>query len=116
METVDKYIELMIKNHCDRFMLHIDEIQINYLKSFVGFGYYAFQIIYGDINVNNRVVIEYLLVTDYKLLSSQVNEYNKMWSYQNPPQYKYSDKETFVLDISVIREIKLNKILNELQR
>ena len=102
-------------------MIEIDNKNILSIIDQTKKGVYAFQIIYvdnpdifeqetGTINLNLPTYKFKLL----KLLNRSNIEYNKeydIWSYDGGKTFKYSDSETLIFDLRVIRELKLNQIL-----
>lgn len=102
-------------------MIEIDNKDILSIIDQTKKGVYAFQIIYVDnpdimdqetgvINLNLPTYKFKLL----KLLNRSNIEYNKeydIWSYDGGKTFKYSDSETLIFDLRVIRELKLNQIL-----
>ena len=102
-------------------MIEIDNKDILSIIDQTKKGVYAFQIIYvdnPDIMYQETGVINLNLPTYkfklLKLLNRSNIEYNKeydIWSYDGGKTFKYSDSETLIFDLRVIRELKLNQIL-----
>ena len=110
--NVKKYITDMIDKHQEEFGVNFDICVRDYIEDYVNDGVYAFQVIY---NGHNQV--HEIKNLNYSLLKSEKREntvggYWLVWSYDNGVRYQWNDSETLVFDPSVIRNIKLNQILN----
>jgi hypothetical protein len=110
--TVKKYINDMIDKHQEEFGVDFDIYVCDTIEKHINNGVYAFQVIY---NGHNQV--HEIKNLNYSLLKSEKREntvggYWLVWSYDNGVRYQWSDSETLVFDPSIIRNIKLNQILN----
>ncbi len=79
-------------------------------------GTYAFQIIYSNIDYEDRM-FNYSLYSFIKLDHSKIvfreetEQTSATYSYDGGKRFQWFDTETLLLDPSIIREIKLNKII-----
>jgi len=107
--TVKKYINDMIDKHLEEFGVDFDIYVRDIIEKNISNGVYAFQVIY-----NERCQVELVKNLNYYLLKSLVNTSGSgfILSYDGGVRYQWSDSETLVFDPSVIRNIKLNQILN----
>ena len=110
--TVKKYINDMIDKHQEEFGFDFDIYVRDTIEKNINNGVYAFQVIY---NGHNQV--HEIKNLNYSLLKSEKREntvggYWLVWSYDGGVRFQWSDSETLVFDPSIIRNIKLNQILN----
>jgi hypothetical protein len=110
--TIKKYITDTIDNHQSEFGIDFDIYVRDTIEKDINNGVYAFQVIY-----NGQNQIHEIKHLNYSLLKSK-NYYpdpplpSLLWSYDNGVRYQWSKSETLVFDPSIIRNIKLNQILN----
>lgn len=122
--TFNSYINNIIDNHQSNNSIYFDSEYRDYIQTNIENAIFAFQIIYTDkgaaqtgslkLDINEMSVVILVKNLNYnKLLFFKGNEdLSSMWSYDGTDNYKYSDSETLVFDPSIIRNIKLNQILN----
>jgi hypothetical protein len=112
MNNLDKYINETIDKHEKEFGLYFSNNAREVIKESIIKGIYAFNITYDILLKVNE--IKYL---DYKLCKHEndldVLLKNKVWSYDGGQRYQWSEIETLIFDTSVIRNIKLEKVLND---
>ena len=107
--TVKKYINDMIDKHQEEFGFDFDIYVRDTIEKHINNGVYAFQVIY-----TGRAIVE-IKNLNYSLLKKRENTgggYWLVWSYDGGVRFQWSDSETLVFDPSIIRNIKLNQILN----
>lgn len=110
--TIKEYIKDITDKHQKEFNIGFDIYVRDTIEKNINNGVYAFQVIY---NGHNQVhAIKNL---NYSLLKSEKREntvggYWLVWSYDGGVRFQWSDSETLVFDPSIIRNIKLNQILN----
>lgn len=75
------------------------------IESMVETNKYAFQIIY-----NEKEVIRFKPL-NHKDVRIEKNEFNTLYSYDGGVRFQWFEKETILIDISEIRDVKLNKLL-----
>jgi hypothetical protein len=118
---MENYIRNQIVSHFEKHQIEISDEDILSIIDHTKKGVYAFQIIYVDnpdlLNPETGIINLNLPTYKFKLLKllnrSNV-EYNKeydVWSYDGGKTFKYSDSETLIFDLRIIRELKLNQIL-----
>jgi hypothetical protein len=107
--TLKSYIRDTITNFFIKgSIVYSDEI-LDDIEGRVNNGVYAFQVIYipGD---GSFYKLKLLKPLDYTLV-----KYNKeydTYSYDGGKTYKYSTYETLIFDLRIIRELKLNNLLD----
>jgi hypothetical protein len=127
--TVKRYINNIIDNHQSNNSIYFDLDSRDYIQRNIKNGIFAFQIIYsskspdpslpvfgGANGARIRLVLVVTLVKNLNynklLFSKGYNGLSDMWSYDGGVRFQWSDTETLVFDPSIIRNIKLNQILN----
>ena len=117
---MENYVRSQIISHFKKHSIEIDDKDLLDIIDNTKKGIYAFQIIYVDnpgIMCETGIINLNLPTYKFKLLKplNRSNiEYNKeydIFSYDGGKTFKYSDSETLVFDLRVIRELKLNQIL-----
>ena len=112
---ISEYIRSEISSHMRKHRIlasksDIDEIQKSALK-----GNCAFQIIYSDIEETD---FDYSLYSFIKLdyakivFKPETEKTSAAYSYDGGKRFQWFEAETLLLDPSIIREIKLSKIIN----
>ncbi len=115
--TIKDYINETIDKHEKQFgLLFIRDVRID-IEKYINEGIYAFQFIY---KYRHRTKRPRQLVSEIKKLDqklcvheSSINPNGTMWSYDGGKRYQWSEMETLVFDSSLIRDIKLEKLLND---
>ena len=117
--TVKSYINSIIDNHQSNNSIYFDSESRDYIQTNIENGVFSFQIIYSPKSSDTSSPLFVLVVTlvknlnHNKLLFFKGNEdLSNMWSYDGTDNYKYSERETLIFNPSIIRNIKLNQILN----
>jgi hypothetical protein len=114
--TVKIYVNDIIDNHQSNNGIYFDLNSRDYIQRNIENGIFAFQIIYSlKLDINEMLVVTLVKNLNYnKLLFRKGYEdgISDMWSYDNTDNYKYSERETLIFNPSIIRNIKLNQILN----
>ena len=117
---MENYIRNQIISHFEKHQIEISDEEILSIIDHTKKGVYAFQIIYVDNKiVDQETGIINLNLPSYKFkllkpLNRSNVEYDKeydIWSYDGGKTFKYTDSETLVFDLRIIRELKLNQIL-----
>ena len=108
--TIKDYIKETIDTHEEKFRLRFSRSVRGDIERYINNGVYAFQFIYKW----DHLVSE-LKPLDYKLCIHErnINPNGTMWSYDAGKRYQWTERETLVFDTSVIRNIKLEKVLND---
>ena len=117
--TIKEYIKQTIDYHENKWGVFFDSKICNTIHdNVVNNGIYAFQIIYLFEAFENKVedikLLDHKLCVHEKDLTKLQNEMGIMWSYDGGQRYQWSEMETLIFDHALIRNIKLNKLLNEL--
>ena len=108
--TIKDYINETIDKHEKEFGLRfIRDVRID-VEKYINEGIYAFQFIYkyGQLVSEIKKLDQKLCVHE-----SNINPNGTMWSYDGGQRYQWSEMETLVFDSSLIRDIKLEKVLND---
>ena len=116
---VKSYINNIIDNHQSNNSIYFDLDSREYIQRNIKNGIFAFQIIYSPKSPDPSLPLFVFVVTLVKnlnynklLFSKGYNGLIDMWSYDGGVRFQWSDTETLVFDPSIIRNIKLNQILN----
>jgi hypothetical protein len=117
--TIKKYIKETIDEHENKWKVFFNSEICNAIHDdVINKGIYAFQIIYSfdafENNVEEIKPLDHKLCVHEKDLNQTQKEMGIMWSYDGGQRYQWSEMETLVFDSSLIRDIKLEKVLNEL--
>ena len=117
--TVKSYINNIIDNHQSNNSIYFDLDSREYIQRNIKNGIFAFQIIYSPKSPDTSSPLFVLVVTLVKNLNHNKllffkgdEDLSNMWSYDGNDNYKYSERETLIFNPSIIRNIKLNQILN----
>jgi len=103
-----KYIRnCIIRFFNDGNIIYTDDI-INQIEAEVYKGVYAFQVIYEEADMN---IYEFKLLKPLYYKNVLYNDKYEIYSYDGGKTYKYSKYETLLIDLKVIRNIKLNDLL-----
>ncbi len=103
-------IESQITNHLTKHGLYAGVVKdfSKHLVNSVLSGNYAFQLIYGgDYRVEEWKVLDRNLVCS--TMGPTLTE--KVFSYDGGKRFQWSEQETLLIDMRIIRELKLNTIL-----
>jgi hypothetical protein len=102
MNQLDEYIISAIEYHLDSYGIIFEEKDISdMVKATLNDGVTVFQIIY-----NLRNELESWSPIDSKLVVFR----EEMYSYDSGKRFQWFPKETIQLDVSIIRQMKLNDI------
>jgi hypothetical protein len=116
--TTKEYIKQTIDGHEKKWDIFFNSEICNIIHDNVNNGIYAFQIIYLFEAFENKVedikLLDHKLCVHEKDLNQTHKEMGIMWSYDGGQRYQWSEMETLIFDHVLIRDIKLNKLLNEL--
>ena len=117
--TVKSYINNIIDNHQSNNSIYFDLDSREYIQRNIKNGIFAFQIIYSPKSPDPSLPLFVFVVTLVKNLNHNKllffkgsEDLSNMWSYDGTDNYKYSERETLIFNPSIIRNIKLNQILN----
>ncbi len=105
MEAVERYIRDFISFEMSARRLYGEDFVVGEVMHFVAKGIYAFQLIWGE---DNGVFLVKPL--DHSLVRGHETPFGIMFSYDGTRNAKYSEDETLVLPIDVIRDIKIDSI------
>ena len=113
--TVKSYINNIIDNHQSNNSIYFDSESRDYVQTNIENGIFAFQIIYSlRLDINEMLVVTLVKNLNHNklLFFKGIEDLSNMWSYDGTDNYKYSERETLIFNPSIIRNIKLNQILN----
>lgn len=113
--TVKSYINNIIDNHQSNNSIYFDSESRDYIQTNIENGIFAFQIIYSlRLDINEMLVVTLVKNLNHNklLFFKGIEDLSNMWSYDGTDNYKYSERETLIFNPSIIRNIKLNQILN----
>lgn len=105
MVTVERYIRDYISFEMSARRLYGEDFVAGEVIRYVAEGIYAFQLIWGE---DSGVFLVKPL--DHALVRSCETPFGIMFSYDGTRNAKYSEDETLVLPIDVIRDIKIDSI------
>ena len=116
---MENYIRNQIVSHFEKYMIEIGDKDILSIIDQTKKGVYAFQIIYVDnpdtFDEETGTINPNIPSYKFKLLKplnrSNVKQVYDIWSYDGGKNFKYSNSETLIFDLRIIRELKLNQIL-----
>jgi len=116
--TIKNYIRETIDEHENKWKVFFNSEICNAIHDgVINDGVYAFQIIYSfdafENNVEEIVTLDHKLCVHEKDLVELQRDMGIMWSYDGGQRYQWSEMETLIFDPSVIRNIKLEKVLND---
>jgi hypothetical protein len=101
-----EYINNIIDKHQRDFGVDFDIYVRDEIEKGISNGVYAFQVIYNSYNK-----VHSIKNLNYSLLRSNLIGGNLLWSYDGGVRYQWSEVETLLFDLSIIRNIKLEKII-----
>ena len=115
MEIVE-YIRNEIKNHMQKHRVMVLKSDIDEMVEEAMKGTYAFQIIYSDITSEDRMFncsfYSFIKLDHSKIVFREETEQTSAaYSYDGGKRFQWFDTETLILNPSIIREMKLNKII-----
>jgi hypothetical protein len=123
--NIKDYIKSEINKHEKIHEIYISDFFRNYILNGVENGIYAFHIIYHETiyhssetetDLRYTVVkvtdLEHTKVKSISMIDHGGDILNKVYSIYGDDRFQWSEAETFLLDISIIRQFKLNDILN----
>ena len=116
---MENYIRNQIVSHFEKYMIEIGDKDILSIIDQTKKGVYAFQIIYVDnpdtFDEETGTINPNIPSYKFKLLKplnrSNVKQVYDILSYDGGKNFKYSNSETLIFDLRIIRELKLNQIL-----
>jgi hypothetical protein len=107
-----------IKSHLDRWSILYDSKQMDSIIELVIGGCSAFQLIYSDFNSTVFSKEKYLCLAEVKPLDRgkikkryDTITQSLIFSYDDGVRYQWFEKETLLIDISLIRDLKIENIL-----
>ena len=115
--TVDSYIVSIIDSHSEKWDIYFSEETSDYIKMHVKTGIIACGIKYEPslgkrlYQVNNIIPLDWTKVKSEDIYDRDGTFINTLWS--RGDQFQYSTRETLVFNPSIIRDIKLNSIINK---
>jgi hypothetical protein len=113
---LSEYIRTEISNHMQKHRVMVLKSDIEEMVEEALKGTYAFQIIYSDIDSEDRM-FSYSLYSFIKLDHSKIvfreetEQTSAAYSYDGGKRFQWFETETLLLNPSIIREMKLNKII-----
>lgn len=115
--TIKEYIKDITDKHQKEFDIDFDIYVRDTIEKNINNGVYAFQVIYNGYNQIHEIKnLNYSLLKSKNYygddIGSEFITADKLWSYDGGVRFQWSDSETLVFDPSIIRNIKLNQILN----
>jgi hypothetical protein len=111
---IAEYIHNEIVKHMDKYHILIRDEDIDEMVDEVLKGTYAFQIIYNDIQDEYPYCSFYSFITrDYRkiVFREETEQTSSVYSYDEGIRFQWFEKETLLLDASIIREMKINQII-----
>jgi len=104
---ISDLVKSEIRKHEYLYGIIFSEDDINNIIKYVSEGVYAFNLIYDDYNHCVKIKkLNWNLVKSKDVLKTTL----KIWSYDGGLTYKYNEIETFLIDLRLIRELKLNSL------
>ena len=115
--TIKNYINETIDNHQKEFGLYFNNNAREIIHESINKGIFAFQLIYtsgggSGTLVNEIIFLDHNLCVHEDILGSP-GRVGNMWSYDGGQRYQWSEMETLIFYPSVIRNIKLEDVLND---
>jgi len=111
--TIKNYIKETIDKHEKEFGLYFNRASREVIHEAITKGIYAFNVIYKLGNLVYEIKpLDHKLCVHEDILGSP-GRVGNMWSYDGGQRYQWSEMETLIFDPSVIRNIKLEKVLND---
>ena len=113
---IAEYIRNEISNHMQKHRMMVLKSDIEEMVEEALKGTYAFQIINNNIDSEDRM-FDYSFYSFIKLDHSKIvfreetEQTSATYSYDGGKRFQWFDTETLLLDLSIIREMKLNKII-----
>ena len=116
---ITEYIRNEISKHMDKHRVMILKTDMDEMVEEAMKGTYAFQIIYSDLeeSYDGSRMFNYSFYSFTKLDHSKIvfrpetEQTSAVYSYDGGKRFQWFDTETLLLDPSIIREMKLNKII-----
>jgi hypothetical protein len=117
---IAEYIRNEISNHMQKHRVMVLKSTIDEMVEEAMKGTYAFQIIYNDIDSEDRFkarMFNFSLYSFIKLDHSKIvfreetEQTSAAYSYDGGKRFQWFDTETLLLNPSIIREMKLNQII-----
>jgi hypothetical protein len=107
MKDLKVLISDLIMKHIFKHGLDIDNPLLDDMISEVLNGVYAFNLLYND----NYQIISFNVIDYKKVLFKPASGYlNSTYSYDNGKRYQWFEKETLLIDASLIRNFKLKEL------
>jgi hypothetical protein len=101
-----EYINNIIDKHQKDFGVDFDIYVRGGIEKSITNGVYAFQVIYNSYNQ-----VHSIKNLNHSLLKKSLIDGNLLWSYDGGVRYQWSEVETLLFDLSIIRNIKLEKVI-----
>lgn len=116
---VEEYIRSEIYNHMEKYKIMVSKSDIEEMVEETMKGTYAFQIIYNDLVDDSKEarMLNYSFYSfigiDYRkiVFRDEDETFYAKYSYDGGKRFQWSEIETLILNPSIIREMKLNKII-----
>jgi len=102
---ISDLVKSEIRRHTHLYGIIFSEDDINNIIKYVSEGVYAFNIIYDE--DNHCIEIKKL---NWNLVKSNLISAFHIFSYDGGLTYKYNEIETLLIDLRLIRELKLNSL------
>ena len=113
---IAEYIRNEVSNHMQKHRMMVLKSDIEEMVEEALKGTYAFQIIYNNIDSEDRM-FDYSFYSFIKLDHSKIvfreetEQTSATYSYDGGKRFQWFDTETLLLNPSIIREMKLNQII-----
>ena len=111
---VSQYIRNEIVKHMEKHRMLVRDEDIDEMVGEVLKGTYAFQIIYNDMKDAEFDCSFYSFIPiDHRniVFREDTENTSASYSYDGGKRFQWFDKETLLLDSSIIREMKINQII-----
>lgn len=115
MDKIISEIKRQVNLHLSMWSILATDEQVNDIIESVINGNSAFQLIYTDRKIDNRLRLYSLF--EFKVLKREdikleIGKYgNNLFSYDGGKRFQWREEETLLIDIDKIRDLKLNQIL-----
>ena len=111
---IPEYIRKEISNHMQKYRMMVLKSDIEEMVEEAMKGTYAFQIIYNDMKDTEFDCSFYSFIPiDHRkiVFREETEKTSAIYSYDGGKRFQWFDKETLLLDSSIIREMKINQII-----
>lgn len=111
---ISQYIRDEIAKHMEKHRMLVRDEEIDEMVGEALKGTYAFQLIYNDMKDAEFDCSFYSFIAiDHRkiVFREETENASAIYSYDGGKRFQWFDKETLLLDSSIIREMKINQII-----